>query len=224
MQLARAIPMKAAPIASTGRPLSMIVRIVLGLAFLALAAWMAYQQNQGSTVSRQEKSPTQDTGAKTIQKAPQKIEKKETPATPQKSPAPKHKTQSNPLIMKGLTLKDQDGAVVFKGEIDLTPTLKRIQKGESFPHRNDGAAFGNRERRLPQKPPGYYTEYVVPTPDVRGPGPQRLVIGESGEVYYTSDHYRTFKRIPVPKEFLPDGDSSKDSSAKSSGKTSEKDE
>lgn len=204
MQLARAIPMKAAPIASTGR----WVRIVVGLAFLALAAWMAYQQNQNSTVSRQEKSPTQDAGAKTSQKAPQKTEKKETPAASQKE-AP---AKPNPLIQKGLKLKDQNGAVVYEGDIDLSITLKRIQKGESFPHRNDGATFGNRERRLPQQAPGYYTEYVVPTPDVRGPGPQRLVIGKKGEVFYTSNHYASFKRIAVPPELLPGAKNSEKSS------------
>lgn len=172
------------------------VRIGLGIVFLALAAWMAYQQSGSTTANRQEKPPAQEPGAKSSPEAPQKTEKQK----PQKETAPKH---ANPLLMKGLTLKDQDGKVVFKGDIDLTATLDRIKKGDRFPHRNDGAAFGNRERRLPQKPPGYYTEYVVPTPDVRGPGPQRLVIGDEGEVYYTADHYRSFKRVSVPKEMLP---------------------
>lgn len=187
------------------------VRIGLGIAFLALAAWMAYQQSKSEsksgTVNRQEPAPAQGSGAKTSQKAPPKTEK-------QKSDKGAEPKQSNPLLMKGLTLKDQDGKVVFKGDVDLTATLERIKKGDRFPHRNDGAAFGNRERRLPQKPPGYYTEYVVPTPDVRGPGPQRLVIGEKGEVYYTADHYRSFKRVPVPLEMLPGGEKSEKDSEK----------
>jgi filamentous hemagglutinin len=27
------------------------------------------------------------------------------------------------------------------------------------------------------------------------PGPQRVVIGKKGEVYYTGDHYNTFTRV-----------------------------
>lgn len=183
------------------------IRVGLGVAFLALAAWMAFQQSGSSTANRQEKLPAQEPGAKTSPKAPPKTEKQKS----DKEAAPK---QANPLLMKGLTLKDQDGKVVYKGDIDLTKTLERIKKGERFPHRNDGAAFGNRERRLPQKPPGYYTEYVVPTPDVRGPGPQRLVMGEKGEVYYTADHYRSFKRVSVPLEMLPGGKNSENTPKK----------
>lgn len=111
--------------------------------------------------------------------------------------------KSNALLMKNLKLKDERGKVVFEGDIDLGPTLKRIKAGEKFPHRNDGAVFGNRERRLPQKPSGYYREYVVPTPGVRGPGPQRLVIGREGEVYYTADHYKTFRRVAIPPDEAP---------------------
>ena len=84
------------------------------------------------------------------------------------------------------------------GELDLTDTLVRIAKGEGFPHRNDGSTFGNRERRLPNRPRGYYTEYVHPTPGVRGPGPQRLVIGKGGDVWYTPDHYDSFRAVVRP--------------------------
>jgi RHS repeat-associated protein len=79
---------------------------------------------------------------------------------------------------------------------ELRPTLDRINRGERFPHRNDGSIFGNREGRLPQRPYGYYREYVHPTPGVEGPGAQRLVIGQEGEIYYTPDHYRTFILLP----------------------------
>lgn len=41
-------------------------------------------------------------------------------------------------------------------------------------------------------PVGYYTEYVHPTPGILGPGPQRIVVGQGGEMYYTADHYKTF--------------------------------
>ncbi|QBX42044.1 hypothetical protein E4T63_16210 [Pseudomonas fluorescens] len=48
---------------------------------------------------------------------------------------------------------------------------------------------------LPQKPAGYYTEYVHPTAGIAGLGPQRIVVGKGGEMYYTADHYKTF--IPI---------------------------
>jgi guanyl-specific ribonuclease Sa len=83
-----------------------------------------------------------------------------------------------------------DGTIV-----DVGPTLDRISRCQRFPHRNDGSVFQNREGLLPAQPPGYYTEYVHPTPGVNGPGGQRIVIGRGGEIYYTPDHYGTF--IPV---------------------------
>ena len=45
-------------------------------------------------------------------------------------------------------------------------------------------AWANRQ---PVKPYEYYTEYVHPTPGIKGPGPQRIVTGKSGEMYYTVD-------------------------------------
>lgn len=43
--------------------------------------------------------------------------------------------------------------------------------------------------------PGYYNEFVHPTLGARGAGPQRIVRGRGGELYYTPDHYKTF--IPL---------------------------
>ena len=91
-----------------------------------------------------------------------------------------------------VTVHDQDGRVVFHGEVDLSSTLDRIERGERLHYHDDGSTFQNREHRLPQHPEGYYTEYVHSTPNLSGPGPQRVVIGREGEVFYTPDHYRTF--------------------------------
>jgi ribonuclease T1 len=82
-------------------------------------------------------------------------------------------------------------------------TLALIQQGGPFPYRKDGAVFGNRERLLPRRPRGYYTEYTVPTPGSRDRGARRIVAGKgtsgdpstSGEYYYTDDHYQSFRRI-----------------------------
>jgi ribonuclease T1 len=80
-------------------------------------------------------------------------------------------------------------------------TLALIKKGGPFPYRQDGATFGNFEKRLPLQARGYYREYTVPTPGARDRGARRIVAGAggdartSGEYYYTNDHYRTFRRI-----------------------------
>lgn len=98
-------------------------------------------------------------------------------------------------VIDGLSLRNADGRTIYRGSIDLAPTLARIAAGKRLRFPNDGATFQNRERRLPGRPSGYYREWVVPTPGEPGPGPQRIVTGEEGEVWYTSDHYRTFRRI-----------------------------
>ncbi|WP_333903629.1 ribonuclease domain-containing protein, partial [Achromobacter insolitus] len=98
-------------------------------------------------------------------------------------------------FIDGVKVVDQKTGQVLQGTVDLGPTLDRIKSGGSYPHRNDGSIFQNRARDLPPKPAGYYTEYVHPTPGVSGPGPQRIVVGKGGEMYYTADHYRTFIQI-----------------------------
>lgn len=112
-------------------------------------------------------------------------------------PPPDLTERARAPLIQHVTLKNQDGRVIYQGPIDLQPTLDRIEKGERNQHRNDGSVFQNREGKLARKPSGYYHEYVVPTPDQHGPGPQRLILGKGGEVYYTSDHYRSFKKIAV---------------------------
>lgn len=81
-------------------------------------------------------------------------------------------------------------AKVGATEVDVTATMSRIARGEHYPHRNDGTRFQNRERRLPS---GHtYTEYVVPTPGQRGPGPRRIIVADDGRAWYTPDHYDHF--------------------------------
>lgn len=73
--------------------------------------------------------------------------------------------------------------------------LKRIDHGGPFPYAKDGSVFFNREGLLPPAPRGYYREFTVPTPNFTDRGPRRIVRGGRGELYYTEDHYRTFKRV-----------------------------
>jgi len=74
-------------------------------------------------------------------------------------------------------------------------TLTLIRADGAFPHPQDGRTFANREGRLPGKSRGYYREYTVETPGLRGRGPKRIVAGRGGELFYTEDHYRSFQRI-----------------------------
>jgi filamentous hemagglutinin len=98
-------------------------------------------------------------------------------------------------VIRNVRIYDLDGNLVYRGDVNLKPTIDRITAGISDPHRNDGSTFGNFERRLPIKPRGYYTEYVVRTRGLSGVGPQRLILGRNNEVYYTPDHYTTFVRV-----------------------------
>ncbi|MBI4193961.1 MAG: ribonuclease [Betaproteobacteria bacterium] len=74
-------------------------------------------------------------------------------------------------------------------------TLALIRKGGPFPYQRDGVVFGNFEKRLPPRERGYYREYTVPTPGLKHRGARRIVTGGNGELYYTHDHYQSFKRI-----------------------------
>jgi ribonuclease T1 len=95
----------------------------------------------------------------------------------------------------------QDLRDVAIGELprEAHEVLERISAGGPFPFDRDGITFGNRERQLPNAPRGYYHEYTVPTPGAKTRGARRIICGgarKKPEVcYYTSDHYRTFRRI-----------------------------
>lgn len=78
-------------------------------------------------------------------------------------------------------------------------TYSRILDGGPFPHDKDGSVFGNYERHLPAQRRGYYREYTVRTPGVRGRGARRIVCGGAPRTpdacYYTGDHYSSFRLI-----------------------------
>ncbi len=74
-------------------------------------------------------------------------------------------------------------------------TIRLIDRDGPFPYRQDGAVFQNRERLLPSRPSGYYREYTVVTPGESDRGARRIIAGAGGELYYTADHYDSFKRV-----------------------------
>lgn len=79
---------------------------------------------------------------------------------------------------------------------DLPPeaidTLRLIASDGPFPFDRDGVTFQNRERLLPKMKKSYYREYTVIDPSQDDRGPRRIVTGDCGEAFYTSDHYDSF--------------------------------
>jgi ribonuclease T1 len=74
-------------------------------------------------------------------------------------------------------------------------TVALIRNNGPFPYQRDGAVFGNREGYLPKRERGYYREYTVKTPGARDRGARRIVAGRDGELYYSDDHYRSFRKV-----------------------------
>ncbi len=79
--------------------------------------------------------------------------------------------------------------------VEAIDTLQLIVQGGPFPFDRDGVTFQNREGLLPPDPEGYYREYTVITPGEDDRGARRLVVGEANEVYYTDDHYESFREL-----------------------------
>jgi ribonuclease T1 len=89
-----------------------------------------------------------------------------------------------------------DTVAIPAGErAEIERVLAAIDAGAPLPYEEDGGTFQNREGRLPERPLGYYREYTVATPGSPDRGARRLVIGESGEIYYTDDHYESFTEL-----------------------------
>ncbi|WP_405857414.1 ribonuclease N [Streptomyces sp. NBC_01515] len=74
-------------------------------------------------------------------------------------------------------------------------TVALIDEGGPFPYAKDGVVFGNYEKLLPQQKRGYYHEYTVRTPGSRDRGARRIVTGQDAEIYYTDDHYKSFRTV-----------------------------
>lgn len=74
-------------------------------------------------------------------------------------------------------------------------TLSLIDSGGPYPEREDGSAFRNFEGHLPSQGRDYYREFTVDTPAEPGRGPRRIVVGRAGDIYYTEDHYQSFRQV-----------------------------
>lgn len=74
-------------------------------------------------------------------------------------------------------------------------TVNLILDGGPYPFSKDDGVFQNREGILPDFERGHYREYTVITPGSTDRGARRIVAGSFGEMYYTSDHYQSFREI-----------------------------
>ena len=83
------------------------------------------------------------------------------------------------------------GKTIGTGTVDVQSTIKGIESGAIV----ERATFLNKKGLLPIKEPGYYKEFVLPTPITPKVGPQRIIQGHNGELYYSPDHYQSF--IPL---------------------------
>jgi ribonuclease T1 len=78
---------------------------------------------------------------------------------------------------------------------EAAATVALIDKGGPYPYDKDGTIFGNLEGLLPKQPRGYYREFTVRTPGSRDRGARRVIAGRAGDLYYTGDHYESFRQI-----------------------------
>lgn len=106
------------------------------------------------------------------------------------------------LLLMPPAAEAQRAPRVAPGEIQVSQlpaeaqaTLRLIRRNGPYPYAKDGSVFGNREGLLPRQARGYYREYTVKTPGERTRGARRIVAGRGGELYYTEDHYNSFRRI-----------------------------
>lgn len=102
------------------------------------------------------------------------------------------------LMASGVALALSGSVRLAELPPEVRATVARVHAGGPFPYARDGVVFGNREGQLPREPRGYYREYTVKTPGAHDRGARRVVVGRHGELYYTDDHYRTFRRIIEP--------------------------
>ena len=161
------------------------------VAVVALIAWVLRSQPNAATQA----IPNQTTSNRTTSSQATSSQATSSQATSTNS-SPTTAPATSSLIVRNQTIYDLNGRVAFRGDVDLRPTLARIQSGQRDQHRTDGAVHRNREGKLPrQADPEYYREYVVRTPGLGSVGPQRLIVGKGGEAYYTPDHYASFTRV-----------------------------
>jgi ribonuclease T1 len=103
--------------------------------------------------------------------------------------------ETNPLEQSALPSDPIAAITVAQLPAQGRETLSLVARGGPYPYPQDDRVFSNRERLLPGHGRGYWREYTVRTPGEGDRGPRRLVVGSKGEVFYTGDHYASFRRV-----------------------------
>ncbi len=147
-------------------------------------------------------APTEKATAKATPKATSKATPK---ATPKPTATPKN-TPSDPQVVKGKVYDDKESVALYihlYGELPPNYiTKKEAQKLgwpggelEKYAHGKciGGDYFGNNEGNLPKNTK--YHECDIDTLGAKSRGAKRIVYGDNGSVYYTEDHYETFKKL-----------------------------
>src|SRR3974390_3379380 len=84
------------------------------------------------------------------------------------------------LLSLGLAAKDLSApGTIAKSALppEAQQTLRLIEQGGPYPFAKDGVVFGNYEGVLPKHKRGYYHEFTVKTPGLRGRGARRIIVG-----------------------------------------------
>lgn len=110
--------------------------------------------------------------------------------------------ETNPLDQTALPTDPGAAITVARLPAEGQETLALIGRGGPYLYPQDGRVFANRERLLPGHRHGYWREFTVRTPGEDDRGPRRLVVGSGGEVFYTDDHYASFRRV-IDAEVAP---------------------
>lgn len=117
----------------------------------------------------------------------------------QRPPAPVQAPSTAPAA-EARTQAPAAGEIAFSAlPGEARQVIRLIHAGGPFPYEKDGTVFQNRERLLPARDRGYYREYTVATPGEASRGARRIVAGgpprDPEVIYYTADHYRSFRRV-----------------------------
>lgn len=172
------------------------------LAVLAVAALVAYLvvHGTGDGASGPERLP--EAPAPPIPTAPSaeapRPPREQAPRSPREQAPREQAPRGRAPDQRPASALDLEGIGDADEREAITAVVRAIDRGGPFAYRRDGVVFENREHRLAAQARGWWHEYTVPTPGEDDRGARRIVAGRDGELFYSRDHYRTFRRIRGP--------------------------
>lgn len=161
-----------------------LVGLALALGLVALAVALPYLRARFLAAEK---------SSAPLPPSPAPTSSPEVPESPTPSPSVPPEETKPPLKAVGKPKLDaQIREVVESMDRAGRPPTGVAQGGRRGSRRG---VFENAERRLPARASGYYHESDVWPARAAGRGAERLIFGREGEVYYSSNHYRTFVRL-----------------------------